>query len=80
MHECGRAAIAVRSSQSSYLADREPEKAGGLGHEELAAFHGIQDHQALLGTLRQKNRLPILAPWDSPGSGEDIFTEILGRP
>lgn len=62
MHEGGRAAIAVRSSQSPDLADGTPEKAGGLGHEELAAFHGIQDHQALLGTLASEESPPHSCP------------------
>lgn len=68
-------AAAIGSPEPADLANRSPQQVSGLGHEELAPVEGVEDLQALLGTLRQGNH----ASPSSVQRGEDIFADQLGR-
>ncbi len=75
MDERGSPARAIRPPQPADLANGPPQEFGGLGHEELPAIEGMEDLQALLGTMRQGNHASL----SSAQRGEDIFAEQLGR-
>lgn len=75
VHEGGGAACAIGSPEPADLANRSAQQVSGLGHEEFAPVEGVEDLQALLGTLRQGNH----ASPSSVQRGEDIFADQLGR-
>lgn len=56
------------------LADGETDEAGGLGHHQCTALEGVEDDEALLRTLRQRDHA---SPVRLAGGGH--FTEILVR-
>lgn len=75
MDEGGHTASAKGRAESADLADGSPKELGGLGHQQLAAIKSMEDPQALLGAVRQRDHA---SPGSSP-PGEDIFADLLGR-
>ncbi len=74
MDEGGGPAGAIDPAQPTDLTDRQAQEFGGFGHEELPAVEGMEDSQALLGTVRQRDH----ASPNSAQRGEDIFADHLG--
>jgi hypothetical protein len=75
MDEGGRPTDTKGRTETADLANRPPEKLGGLSHQEIPTIQRMQDLQTRLGTMRQGNH----ASPASPQWGEDIFADLLGR-
>lgn len=79
MDEGLRAVALIGAAQSAELTGGEAQERSRLGRRDGAAVQGSENGQALLGTLRQDDRLPIHASRIREGGRADMFTETLGR-